>query len=250
MSQRLARLDPVTTGRARAGRRGRARVRPDGARAGAPGATRRRCWARSTWPLRSGMVAAVPERPLRLLLRARAGAPGAVRPADRRRAGPSCTCARARRSRPPRRSRRRARSPTWPTTSPPPRPLGGTERAVDYNLRAAAAATAALAFDEAVAARCARRCGWASPTATARPRSSSRSGERLLPRRAVAPRRSTPTAASADIARDLGDGELFARAAVGFENACWRMARGRCGALELLTEASARARRRATPRCG
>ena len=31
-------------------------------------------------------------------------------------------------------------------------PLGGTERAVDYNLRAAAAATAALAFDEAVAA--------------------------------------------------------------------------------------------------
>ncbi|HKV67396.1 MAG TPA: LuxR C-terminal-related transcriptional regulator, partial [Gaiellales bacterium] len=35
-----------------------------------------------------------------------------------------------------------------------------------------------------------------------------------------------------------GDGELFARAAVGYENSCWRMAAVDAGALELLTEAA------------
>ena len=44
--------------------------------------------------------------------------------------------------------------------------------------------------------------------------------------------------AAADVARELGDGELFARAAIGFEDACWRPGISDAGALELLEEAS------------
>ena len=42
-----------------------------------------------------------------------------------------------------------------------------------------------------------------------------------------------------DIARALGDGELLARAAIGFETTCWRPALVDQGARELLEEASA-----------
>jgi DNA-binding CsgD family transcriptional regulator/tetratricopeptide (TPR) repeat protein len=115
-------------------------------------------------------------------------------------------------------------------------PLGGAEHAVDYNLRAAEAATAALAFDEAVEAlRTALRLGitgvhdraeveLALGTACYR---AGRGSEALTAYRGVA-----------DLARVEGDGELFARAAVGYENSCWRMAAVDAGALEFLTEAA------------
>jgi DNA-binding CsgD family transcriptional regulator/tetratricopeptide (TPR) repeat protein len=45
--------------------------------------------------------------------------------------------------------------------------------------------------------------------------------------------------AAADLARELGDDELLATAAVGFEDACWRPAIIDQGAIELLKEASA-----------
>jgi DNA-binding CsgD family transcriptional regulator/tetratricopeptide (TPR) repeat protein len=116
--------------------------------------------------------------------------------------------------------------------------LGGTERAVGYNVRAAAAATAALAFDEAVAALrtalglgvpdAARRAEIELALGTACYRGG-RGTEALAAYRAAA-----------EIARDIGDGELFARSAVGYENSCWRMAAVEAGALELLTEASTR----------
>jgi DNA-binding CsgD family transcriptional regulator/tetratricopeptide (TPR) repeat protein len=116
-------------------------------------------------------------------------------------------------------------------------PVGGADRAVDYNLRAAEAATAVLAFDEAVEAlRTALRLGistlheraeveLALGTACYR---AGRGSEALDAYREVA-----------DIARAEGDANLFARAAVGYENSCWRMAAVDAGALELLTEATA-----------
>ncbi len=113
-------------------------------------------------------------------------------------------------------------------------PLGG-DRAVDYNLRAAEAATAALAFDEAVAAlRTALRLGITDRRERAEVELSlgnvcyraGRGSEALEAYRSVA-----------EIAREKGDGDLFAHAAVGFENSCWRMAAVDAGALEFLTEA-------------
>jgi DNA-binding CsgD family transcriptional regulator/tetratricopeptide (TPR) repeat protein len=115
-------------------------------------------------------------------------------------------------------------------------PLGG-HRAVEYNLRAAEAATAALAFDEAVAAlRTALRLGITDRRERAEVElalgtvcyRAGRGSEALNAYRGVA-----------EIAREQGDGELFARAAVGFENSCWRMAAVDAGALEFLTEAAA-----------
>jgi DNA-binding CsgD family transcriptional regulator/tetratricopeptide (TPR) repeat protein len=115
-------------------------------------------------------------------------------------------------------------------------PLGGG-RAVEYNLRAAEAATAALAFDEAVAAlRTALRLGIADRRERAEVElalgtvcyRAGRGSEALDAYRGVA-----------DLAREQGDGELFARAAVGFENSCWRMAAVDAGALEFLNEAAA-----------
>jgi DNA-binding CsgD family transcriptional regulator/tetratricopeptide (TPR) repeat protein len=115
-------------------------------------------------------------------------------------------------------------------------PLGGAERAVDYNLRAAEAATAALAFDEAVEAlRTALRLGIPDVHERARVElalgiacyRAGRGSEALEAYRRVAA-----------IARTGGDAELFARAAIGFENSCWRMAAVDAGALEFLTEAA------------
>ena len=44
--------------------------------------------------------------------------------------------------------------------------------------------------------------------------------------------------AAAEVARARGDWELLARAAIGFEDACWRPGISDAGALELLKEAS------------
>ena len=114
-------------------------------------------------------------------------------------------------------------------------PIGGTDRAVEYSLLAAAAAMVALAFDEAaVALRTALELGIPGGTDRA---------DALLDLGAVTYRagRSVDSQdaflAAADIARGLGDGRRLSRAAVGYEDACWRMGIDYGGALELLEEA-------------
>src|SRR5262249_30577485 len=114
-------------------------------------------------------------------------------------------------------------------------PLGGTQRAVSYNVRAAEAAAAALAFGEAIErfrvalelgiddrlerARVLLRLGDASHKA-------GRAVEALA-----------AFSEAADLARDLGDPELLALSAIGFEEACWRPGIVDAGAAELLEEA-------------
>jgi DNA-binding CsgD family transcriptional regulator/tetratricopeptide (TPR) repeat protein len=116
-------------------------------------------------------------------------------------------------------------------------PVDGPERAVEYNLRAAAAATAALAFDEAVAPlRTALHLGVPNPLARAEITlelgaacyRAGRSIESLNAFRSVA-----------ETGRRLDDPTLLARAAIGFENSCWRVAIVDEGAIELLEEALA-----------
>src|ERR671937_277068 len=100
-------------------------------------------------------------------------------------------------------------------------PVGGSERAVAYNLRAAEAATAGLAFAEAVAPlETALELGVADPRERARNRldlgdacfRAGRSQDAL-----------EAYERAGDEARTLRDGELLARAATGYELACWRM---------------------------
>ena len=100
-------------------------------------------------------------------------------------------------------------------------PVGGSERAVAYNLRAAEAATAGLAFAEAVAPlETALELGVADPRERARIRldlggacfRAGRSQDAL-----------EAYERAGDEARTLRDGELLARAATGYELACWRM---------------------------
>ncbi|HEU4906299.1 MAG TPA: AAA family ATPase, partial [Solirubrobacterales bacterium] len=114
-------------------------------------------------------------------------------------------------------------------------PLGGGERAVEYNLRAAVAASAALAFDEAATRlRTAIEVGIADePERT----------EALLELGLALHRagRSIDAleafAEAAGLARALGRVELIARAAIGYEEACWRPGLARREAVELLEEA-------------
>jgi DNA-binding CsgD family transcriptional regulator/tetratricopeptide (TPR) repeat protein len=116
-------------------------------------------------------------------------------------------------------------------------PFGGAARGVAYNLRSADAAMAALAFDEAAARlRTALELGIDRPheradaylrLGTARHRAG-KAGEAL-----------EAFTAAADIARGLGDSELLARAASGFEEACWRPGIAEAGVVELLEEAAA-----------
>jgi DNA-binding SARP family transcriptional activator/DNA-binding CsgD family transcriptional regulator len=116
-------------------------------------------------------------------------------------------------------------------------PLGGRERAVEYNMLAADAAAAALAFDEAAARlRTALELGIDDERRQAEVRlelggACVRAGESLESIQAFRE--------AAEIARRVGDGELLARAAVGFEEACWRPGMLDQDAVELLEEASA-----------
>jgi DNA-binding CsgD family transcriptional regulator len=116
-------------------------------------------------------------------------------------------------------------------------PFGGTERAIDYNLRAARAASAALAFDDAaMRLRTAIEIGIQGEP--------DRAGA-LLALGAASHRAGKATdaldafASAAEIARALGSGELLARAAIGYEDACWRPGVIRRDATELLEEALA-----------
>jgi DNA-binding CsgD family transcriptional regulator len=116
-------------------------------------------------------------------------------------------------------------------------PIGGAAQAVEYNLLAAKAASAALAYDEAtVRLRTALQMGVPDERQRA---------EILLDLGTALFRagRSLDSLQSfrqaAEIARDLGQGELLARAAIGFETSCWRPGLTDEGARELLQEASA-----------
>ena len=71
---------------------------------------------------------------------------------------------------------------------------------------------------------CARRCGSASTTSAGAPRSCWRSARPLFRDGHARSRRSRRSARRRRSRGALGDGELLARAAIGFENACWRPA--------------------------
>jgi DNA-binding CsgD family transcriptional regulator/tetratricopeptide (TPR) repeat protein len=116
-------------------------------------------------------------------------------------------------------------------------PLGGVERAIDYNLRAARAASAALAFNEAaMRLRTAIEIGIDGE--------SERAGA-LLELGSVSHRAGKATdalksfASAAEIARSLDSPELLARAAIGYEDASWRPVVAIRDAVELLEEALA-----------
>jgi DNA-binding CsgD family transcriptional regulator/tetratricopeptide (TPR) repeat protein len=115
--------------------------------------------------------------------------------------------------------------------------LGDPERAVDYNLRAARAAIAALAFEQAAAHfRTALALGVKSPAEQAEIQFELGTARHSAGSAADAIEAFT---AAAEIARGLGDAEILARAAIGLEDACWGEGRAHRGALELLEEASA-----------
>ncbi len=115
-------------------------------------------------------------------------------------------------------------------------PLGGSQRGVEYNLRAARAAMATLAYDEAAARLGAalelriedplRRAGILLELGEA----SNRAGN--------APKALEAFRAAAEIGREHDDAELLARAAIGYEDACWRPSIIDEGAVELLEEAA------------
>jgi DNA-binding CsgD family transcriptional regulator/tetratricopeptide (TPR) repeat protein len=115
-------------------------------------------------------------------------------------------------------------------------PLGEVQRAVDYNILAARAASDALAFDEA-----SRLLETALELGV---QEKPRRAEILLELGSASHRagKSLPAldafTAAADIARELGDAELLARAAIGYEDTCWRPGALR-DATDLLEEASA-----------
>jgi len=116
-------------------------------------------------------------------------------------------------------------------------PIDGPRRAIDYNLLAADAASAALAHGEAAARlRTALRIGVED---------AHRHTEILLALGSALYRAGRTDEAleaflqAAEIARSLSDGELLARAAIGFEKTCWRPGLPDLGARELLDEASA-----------
>jgi len=115
-------------------------------------------------------------------------------------------------------------------------PLGGVQRAVDYNILAARAAADGLAFEEA-----------ARLLQTALELSVEDEGRRaqvLLElgyakhRAGQAPEAIDAFTAAAGIARELGDAELLAKAAIGYEDTSWRPGALR-DATDLLEEASA-----------
>jgi DNA-binding CsgD family transcriptional regulator len=114
-------------------------------------------------------------------------------------------------------------------------PFGGAERAVDYNLRAASAASAALAFDDAgMRLRTAIGIGIEDEA--------ERAGV-LLELGSVSHRAGKATdaqeafVAAAEIGRRLESAELLARAAIGYEEACWRPGIVSRVSIELLEEA-------------
>jgi DNA-binding CsgD family transcriptional regulator/tetratricopeptide (TPR) repeat protein len=115
-------------------------------------------------------------------------------------------------------------------------PLGGHARAVEYSLLAAEAASAALAHEEAAARlRAALELGIDDE----RPRAEVELalGEACY-RGGASVGALEAFRAAAGLARGLGESELLAEAAIGYEATCWRPGLVDQGALELLEEAS------------
>ena len=112
-------------------------------------------------------------------------------------------------------------------------PFGGMERAVEYNVRAARAASDGLDFDAA-----ADRLGVALELGVEQP------AELLLELGTARHRAGRAVdalaafAEAAEIAERLGDAELLARAAIGYEEACWRPAVADQEAVGLLERAA------------
>ena len=126
-------------------------------------------------------------------------------------------------------------------------PLGGAQRGVDYNVLAARAAIGALAFDEAVARlRTALELRIESPQ---------RRAEVLLELGTAGHRAGKALDAleafgmAAGIARELGDADLLARAAIGYEDACWRPGIAVRGRGRAARGGDRRAQRRELGRC-
>ncbi len=116
-------------------------------------------------------------------------------------------------------------------------PLGAARRGVEYNILAARAASAALAFDQAATLlRTALALGIEDQRQLAvvhlelgdANHRAGRAGDALDAFRAAAV-----------IALELADAQLLARAAIGFEDACWRPGMADQGAVELLEDAAA-----------
>jgi DNA-binding NarL/FixJ family response regulator len=117
--------------------------------------------------------------------------------------------------------------------------LGVRERAVRYTLAAADVAMRSLAFAEA-----AERVGAALELGIGDPADRSRALAQLgtaLHRAGRAPQALEAYADAATAARAAGDAALFAAAAIGFENACWRPGIDDPRAVGLLEEAITRA---------
>jgi DNA-binding CsgD family transcriptional regulator/tetratricopeptide (TPR) repeat protein len=115
-------------------------------------------------------------------------------------------------------------------------PLHGPAKAVEYNLEAASAASAGLAYQEATA-----RLQTALAIGLQDERR--RAGVLLdlgreMFRAGMSLDSLTVLRQAAELARRLGDGELLARAAIAFESSCWRPGLSDQGARELLEEAS------------
>ena len=128
-------------------------------------------------------------------------------------------------------------------------PFGGAERGVEYNVLAARAAAAALAFDEAATRPADRARARDRRPARAGRASSSSSATRAT----AAARRSTrwrrsgrrPTSRASSATR-----ELLARAAIGYEDACWRPGMADQGAVEPARGGCARRSATTTRSCG
>lgn len=115
-------------------------------------------------------------------------------------------------------------------------PVDGPLRAIEYSLLAGRAALRALAFDEAAA-----RFAFALELGIDDVRRQAETQLELGTARFRAGGSYDAMAAfraAAQIARDIGDPSMLARAAVGFEEACWRPGITDEGAVELLEEAS------------
>jgi DNA-binding CsgD family transcriptional regulator len=114
-------------------------------------------------------------------------------------------------------------------------PLGGAEKAIEYNLLAAAVAMDALAFDEAAELlRAALELGIDRPMQRAGALIELGTAKHLGGKAIEA---MEAFRAATEIARTIGDAELLAQAAIGYEDASWRPAIFDREAVEPLEEA-------------
>ena len=115
--------------------------------------------------------------------------------------------------------------------------LGDPERAIDYNVRAARTAMAALAFEQAAGNfRRALALGLKTPAEQGEIQLELGTSCHFAGSWGEAMEAFT---AAAEIGREAGDADMLARAAIGLEDACWGEGRSHRAALELLEEASA-----------